>query len=558
MNVRRILALLICAALALSLFACGKGSPYTSSADYGKLTADQAEKELAALTRGLKVANVEPTLDIYVDTDKPAQLADIDKAYSLPVEGRADVVIEIATGTEKSGEGKDGWFNQMAKRFNSENHTVGGKTAAVTIRAITAGDSLSYITQANYRPDAYAPANTLWGDMLGALGVDITPVETRTAGNTAGILMEKKTYDQFIGKYKTLTMANLMEAALAKEFLFAYTNPFTSSTGLNMFTTMLSAFDPADPLSEKAASKLLAYQRTAPPVAFSTGVMRTQAAKGIVKAMVMECQAYINTPELKNYVYTPAGVRHDSPVYTFGWVGAEKRAVLRQFLDLCLSAEGQKAAASCGFNLHDDYVPQPSGLDGAGLLAAQKLWKQSKDGGQTIFSVFVGDVSGSMDGQPLNALKEALLGAMGYIRPDSHVGLVSYSDDVSVLLPIAEFDAQQQAYFSGAVKALKIGGSTATYDAVLVALQMLLEASKDTPDAKLMLFVLSDGQQNKGYSFNRVKSVVKGLGVPIYSISFNGGSEELKELSAINEAACMDAESDNLINLLAGLFNVQM
>jgi len=555
---RKIPASVLVLALALSLCACGRSSPYTASADYGNLTYEQAGTELKALAKGLRVTDAEPILDIYSDSEAKVQLADIDKAYRLPVQGSADIVIEIATGTEKSGEGKDGWFVQMAERFNRANNAVGGKSAAVTIRQITAGDALNYISQADYRPDAYAPANTLWGDMLGALGVDISLAQARTAGNTAGILMEKKTYDEFIAKYKSLTMPNIMDAALKKMFLFAYTNPFTSSTGLNMFTTMLKAFDPADPLSDKAAATLLDYQRTAPPVAFSTGVMRTQAAKGIVKAMVMEAQAYINTPELKNYVFTPAGVRHDNPVYTFGWVDAEKKQVLRQFIDLCLSAEGQKAAASCGFNLHDDYKAQPSGLDGAGLLAAQRLWKQSKDGGRTIFAAFVADVSGSMDGQPLNALKEALLNSMGYIKPENHVGLISYSDEVTVHVPIAEFDAEQQAYFSGAVKSLKIGGSTATYDATLVGLQMLLEASRNTPDAKLMLFVLSDGQQNKGYSFDRVKSIVKGLGVPVYSISFNGGSPELSKLSEINEAACMEAESENLINLLAGLFNVQM
>ena len=557
MKTRGIPALLITLALLFSLAACGT-DPYTSSANYGSLTPGQAETELNALAKRLRVSHVDPILDIYSDADAPVHLADIDKAFRIRVQGRADIVIEIAAGTEKAGDGKDGWFVQMAERFNRERHTVGGKTVAVTIREIIAGDGLTYITQADYRPDAYAPANALWGDMLAALGVDIVTVEERTAGNTAGILMEKKTYDQFIEKYKTLTMHNIMEAALAKMFLFAYTNPFTSDTGLNMFTTMLNAFDPEDPLSDKAADTLLEYQRSAPPVAYSTAVMRTQAAKGIVKAMVMECQAYINTPELKNYVFTPAGVRHDNPVYTFDWVNSERQQVLRLFLDLCLSAQGQKAASDCGFNLHNDYKAQPSRLDGAGLLAAQRLWKQSKDGGRTIFTVFVADVSGSMDGTPLNSLKESLLGSMGYIKTNNHVGLVSYSDETTVHLPVAEFGAEQQAYFSGAVKSLKIGGSTATYDAVLVGLQMLLEASKDTPDAKLMLFVLSDGQQNRGYSFDRVKSVVKGLGVPIYSISFNGGSPELAQLSEINEAACMEAESENLINLLAGLFNVQM
>ena len=115
---------------------------------------------------------------------------------------------------------------------------------------------------------------------------------------------------------------------------------------------------------------------------------------------------------------------------------------------------------------------------------------------------------------------------------------------------------------SWAVKNLSAGGNTATYDGVMVGLKMLLETEQDVPDAKLMLFVLSDGDQNSGYSLSRVTPVVGGLRVPIYSIGYNlsGGSAEnqLKELSQINEAALINAQSEDLVNQLRNLFNVQL
>ncbi len=159
-------------------------------------------------------------------------------------------------------------------------------------------------------------------------------------------------------------------------------------------------------------------------------------------------------------------------------------------------------------------------------------------------------------------MKEALASTSTFIGSDNYVGLVSYSGDVTINLDIKEFDPTQRAYFSGAVKSLTAGGNTATYDAVLVALNMLLEKQQEIPDAKLMLFVLSDGEQNEGYSLSRISSIVGGLQVPVYSIGYNlddGSSamSELLELSGINEAALINA-SEDLVNQLRNLFNVQM
>ena len=176
-----------------------------------------------------------------------------------------------------------------------------------------------------------------------------------------------------------------------------------------------------------------------------------------------------------------------------------------------------------------------------------------------IIAVFVTDVSGSMGGYPLNSLKESLIASATYIGSDNYVGLVSYSDEVFINLDIDKFNNKQRAYFSGAVKGLNANGGTATYDAVTVGMQMLLQKAEEVPDASLMLFVLSDGEQNAGYNLERIKPVGAGLKIPVYCIGYNmSETGELKELAEINEAALINADSDDIVNQLRNLFNVNM
>ena len=58
----------------------------------------------------------------------------------------------------------------------------------------------------------------------------------------------------------------------------------------------------------------------------------------------------------------------------------------------------------------------------------------------------------------------------------------------------------------------------------------------------MMLFLLSDGEQNRGYSLDRVAPIVGGMKIPVYSIGYNlekdsRATNELKRLSGINEAS---------------------
>ena len=558
---KKILALALATLMACTTLA-GCSGVYTENENRkDALSYDDAQKELKALMSKVTVKTVsDPVLDIYSDeVNEKDTLADID-TFPITVEGKGQVIVEIAAATEFSADAPDDWLNIVARNFNKANNkTSSGKTIGISIRKMASGEVVTYVRTGAYRPTCFVPSNDAWGKMLEASGIGVNKVTDRIAGNTAGVLMEKSVYKSFIEKYQEATIANVLKAANAGDITFAYTNPYTSSTGLNILTAMLKAFDPADPLSTKASEALLEYQKSAPPVAYTTAVLRNQAKKGLITAMVMEEQAYINTPELKSYEYFPVGIRHDHPVYSFDWNTADENEAIELFTQYCLNSENQKLATEKGFNRHNEYVSQDSGLTGTGYLTAQATWKQNKNGGKPVIAVFVADVSGSMRGEPLSSLQSSMVNASSYIGSEHYVGLVSYATNVIVNLPIEQFDAKQRAYFSGEVKNLSAGGNTATYDAVLVALDMIEKKLEEIPDAKPLIFVLTDGDQNEGFSLNRITGIVGGLQVPVYSIAYNySNTSDLDTLSKINEATTIKADTDDVVNQLRNLFNVQM
>ena len=539
--------------IAVCLTACssGKGLSYKD-----------AVTELNALSKEVGAKPIaDPVMDIYSEETAPADaLADI-STFPIVVKGQGDIDIEIAAATEMSADAPDDWLNVVAKNFNKQDYHIGKKSVSVSVRKITSGEVVTYITDGGYRPNVYIPSNYAWGKMLESSGVGIEKIEDRIAGNTAGLLFKKDAYDKFIEKYKEATVSNVLDASVKGDIVFAYTNPYTSSTGLNILTAMLKSFDGKDPLSDTAVQKLLDYQKSAPPVAYTTAVLRKSAAKGLISVMVMEEQAFINTPELRSYVYVPAGIRHDHPVYVFDWDSEEEKQAARLFVDFCLEDESQKAASEKGFNRHDDYESDDPGLNGAQYINAQKVWKQNKNGGKPVVAVFVADVSGSMNGAPINALKKSLVSASGYIGSEHYIGLVSYSSPslIYINLPIREFDAEQRAYFSGEVKGFSANGGTATYNAVIAGLKMIVDKMQELEDAKPMLFLLTDGDQRDGFPLKRITGIVEGLQIPVYTIAYNySNTSELEELSSINEAVTIKADSDDVVNQLRNLFNVQM
>lgn len=236
----------------------------------------------------------------------------------------------------------------------------------------------------------------------------------------------------------------------------------------------------------------------------------------------------------------------------------EKKDILALFAEYCASDKAKKRASEYGFNAMNDYVCEYDNVSGDILTAAQKLYKTNKDSGRPVIGVFVTDVSGSMAGEPLKALQNSLINSMKYINTENYIGLVSYSDEVTIELPVKQFNMEQQTYFKGAVENLYAAGGTATFDGICVALDMINEMMEQYPDAKPMLFVLSDGETNTGYNLNDIRDVLTGMKIPVYTIGYNADLAALESISSVNEAASIDASTDDVVYQLKILFNANM
>lgn len=524
------------------------------------ITTEKALETLDDLYGDLSVNEITPRkvpVNLEVSNLKDV-LPDISK-YPAQVGNTTDLFVEIFSSTEKAGKGKDGWLIDVAQDFNKEGIEVNGKKVSVKIRGIASGTGTDYIASGKYLPDAFSPSNELWGEMLKSQGIDISLVEKRIIGNVPGVLFSQKKHDEIVNNYGSINLKNITEAVAANEIAMGYTNPFASSTGLNFLVSTLSTFDESDLLSEKAVQGFETFQTNIPFVAFTTLQMRESAKSGVLDGFIMEYQTYTNSSELRsNYVFTPFGVRHDSPMYTLGNLSDEKREILNKFIEFCKKDKYQKLGTDYGFNKLDDYKPEIGDINGETITQAQKLWKEKKNGTNEIAAVFVADTSGSMEGEAINRLKESLLSGSGYIGSDNSIGLVTFASGVNINLPIGKFDLNQRSLFAGAITDMQATGGTAMFDAIVVASKMLREEKAKNPDAKLMLFVLTDGETNRGYSFKDVESMLEVLEIPIYTIGYNADVKILQNLSNINEAATINADTDDVNYKLQNLFNAQM
>ncbi|MCI9048310.1 MAG: VWA domain-containing protein [Hungatella sp.] len=483
------------------------------------------------------------------------ELPDID-TNEITVKPSTSLYAEIFSTSEKCGPGKDGWINQVARSFNEAGFEVDKEPVSVMIRNVASGLGMDYIRAGKYIPDGYAPSNDFWGRMLVADGVAMEMVEETLVENTAGILLSKDTQKKLVEKYGAINLKTIVDATAGGEFAMGYTNPYASATGLNFLISTLQTYSAHDPLDDEAVEGFQSFQANVPFVAYTTLQMRDAAETGTLDGFVMEYQTYHNDPELvRKYEFTPFGFVHTNPLYTTKDAEERKKEILRLFSEFARSKENQDLAREYGFNQDLRYTVEQEEVDGATLLNAQELWKKEKDSGKPILAVFVADISGSMNGEPLNSLKTSLINGMRYINTTNYVGLVSYSDDVVINVPVGEFTLNHQSAFKGAVENLSASGGTATFDGIIVAADMLIKASRQYPDAKMMMFVLSDGETNRGYSLKDIEEPIDALNIPIYTIGYNADIPALESISAINEAANINADSDDVIYKLKNLFN---
>lgn len=538
-------------------------SEMDSYLENNEMSVEDANADIQKIIEKVDVKKGSPVkATVNFDDNAAVNLPDIDTKYPLTVKGSGNINVEIFSSTEKAGTDLDGWLNRMAEEFNEKkNKTSDGKTMSISVRKMPSGAAVDYIVSGVYKPKAYTPSNILFGELVSARGCKLEMITDTLISNTAGIAIQKDAESRIKSDYGTVDLKTITQAAIDGKLSFGYVYPYTSATGLNYLVSALQSFDSKDMLSSTAVQSLQDLQSNIDFICYTTDQMTKAMLNGSLEAGVVEYQSFKNKATLQNYDFIPFGYEHSNPMYAVGNLTPGETETIKTFTEYCLTENAQKSATECGFNSYTYKSSNPL-ITGDKIYKAQQVWKNEKNASTPVAAVFIADCSGSMNkNNAIGQLKEALLSSSSNIASGNHIGLVSYSNNVTIELPLGEFNLDQRGYFAGAVNNLTADGSTATYDAVAVALNMLREYKETNPDIKPMIFVLSDGQSNIGANFKRLAPALKSVGVPVYTIAYNldsSDSEELQTLSDINEAAAIKADNSDVAYELSMLFNAQM
>ena len=533
----------------------------TDNVGKSKTTIDMEKysKQLDSLYKTINVRNYNIQRSSAITTnDKVAVLPDISE-YPFVVNPTTDNFITIYSSTEKANENETSWLRVIAEEFNKNNFKINEIPVSVGIRSIPSNLATDFIITEKYTPDVFIPTSYIYGTILDGKEKKYNLVSDGIVRNVSGIIITKNVKANIQSKYNKLDSETIINSVVNGDSIIGYTNPLSNDDGLNYLLTILSTFDGKSPFSEEAIDKLKIYQDKIPYVPYEITQLEDSLQNGTIDGFVSNYQTYYTTPGLRNnYEFVPFGIVQNSPVYTIGNLSNIKTEIVNKFVEYCRNSTSQQKATNEGFNALQDYTYSGYQYKAGQVEIAQNLWKKEKNGSNDLTAVFVADISGSMEGSPMLKLKASLNRASTFIDENTNIGLVTFSDSVNITLPIAKFDDTQKSYFINAVKSMKASGGTAMFDAIVVAEHMLIEQQKKNPNTRTMLFVLTDGESNRGHSFKDIEEISKGLRIPIYTIGYNADIDVLKEVSDINEASTMDADSDNIIYKLESLFNSQM
>jgi Ca-activated chloride channel family protein len=492
--------------------------------------------------------------------------------------GGNGVYLEIYSSSEKANVNRQNerWLVEVAEAFNQRQATLpSGEVIQVGVRQVASGTAARILAAGAAQPAGYSPSNDLWVAMVQSQGVDTITVADRLVPNTAGWVLPKPVYDR-LAEGSTVSFDRLLNAIASGEVTVAYPNPYSSSTALNLLYTLywraaghqadggaLTVAELQTPQVNSVFDQFQAQVLITTPTTLDLQELFLRDQSNL-QAFPLEYQNYLalrEVPGFSDTEFVPFGVPHNNPLVGFGWNTPQQQAALQAFAQFAQSAEMQTLAQQQGF-VETDYLTAgevPPYPNGETLLAAQSNWKLRKDGGRTVYMSLVIDTSGSMEGQRMQALKDGLRVAAGQINSGNYVGIVTFADGPVRRLPLAPFDQLQQQKFLATIDQLRADGATAMYDGAMVGLADLLEKKAADPTGRFYLLLLTDGEVNRGYTFDAIQDILTHSDVRFYPIAYGEVNQgELEAIANLRESTVQQGTPDNVQSLFKDLFQVNL
>ena len=383
------------------------------------------------------------------------------------------------------------------------------------------------------------------------------------------------------------TWAGIAAAAADLQFTYGMTNPAASNSGFSALVAVATALS-----GTGSALTAQDIESVTPGLTdFFSAQRLTAGSSGFL------ADRFIESPELVdgiiNYesvlmgldtggtpltLVTPTDgvVTSDYPLTLLSSAEASKRPLFEELTHWLTTPEVQQQIVQDthrrpgipGVDTGDEFpdtilfeTPFPNTLDVANTLISTYL-ETVRSPAQTLFVL---DTSGSMEGDRIESLKQALknlagadestAGGFAAFRSRERVTLIAFDEVVYepdiIEVPDEGKDAALRQ-IRNLADTLSAGGGTAIYDALEQAYELALEQSEENPDTFVSIVLMSDGENTDGDTFADFKEFYLDLDedartIPTYAVLFgDANTAEMEALAELTGGRVFDAVNGDL------------
>jgi Ca-activated chloride channel homolog len=483
---------------------------------------------------------------------------------------------------------KEKLLEPLIDRFNGQRKEIDGKPVFVEGQVVSSGEAQTKIARGTLKPVVWSPASSLWGRLLNfEADRPYAPEENPSIVRTPLVIAMWEPMAQALGyPRKKLGFDDILKLARSQrgwadfgrpqygEFKLVHTNPDFSTSGLSaVVAEYYAATGKKEGLVEKdiaAGSRARATVKDieraivhyGDTTLFIAEQMR-KAGPGYASAVAMEEVTLLDfnknrggQPKLVA-IYPEEGTFYsDNPLITLDapWVNDQQKQGAREFAKFLEEEVDAERAGESGFRPADlkekpaAAISRANGADPAQptrvlglpeprvLSRVKAAWREDRKPANVLLVL---DTSGSMVEQDrLERAKEGLETFLREVSPNDRVGLMTFSDEIRPLVPIAPVK-QNESRLRSTVNSLIADGGTAYHDAAIRGLSevqalrdrerinavVLLTDGEDT-DSSATIDQAVQKMEAQGDTENRVR-----VFTIAYSASAQGAEEGLKRIA---------------------------
>jgi Ca-activated chloride channel homolog len=485
---------------------------------------------------------------------------------------------------------KEPLLKPLIERFNASRTEVAGKVVFVEGRPESSGVTEQQVAQGRDQPVAWSPASSLWGRLLNfEADRPLVPDENPSIVRTPLVIAMWEPMAKALGHpRKLLGFEDILKLARSKAgwadyglpeygaFKLVHTNPDYSTSGLSAVvaeyyaaTGKKEGLRPED-VTGKARDTVRAIERSIVHYGDITPFIAEQMRKGglgYASAVAMEEATLLDfnakrgkLPKLVAIYPKEGTFFSDSPfiVLDADWVTPELREGALAFQKFLAQEITPEVAARGGFrpaNLDAEPVAPINAENGADpkqperelglpeprvLALLKRTWREDRKPANVLLVL---DTSGSMgDESRLDNAKQGLEVFLSQVAPQDRVGLTTFSDQITPLVPVGPF-RQNKGELQQTISRLIAEGGTAFYDAAAEGFAAVRDLA-DRDDRINAVVLLTDGEDTD--STRDVDAVVRELEgqgdsstqVRVFTIAYSAGARGAREaLERIAEAS---------------------